>query len=261
MAEKQNKIQPFQIITAAADIGGAMLEYGAEVYRVETSISYILEAYGIKRENIDVFAIPSSIVITITDDDGMPLTKSKRIFPKEYDLDKIDKLNSLSRHICKRKICFDNINRHLEDILNCKTYPLWVEILCYGIVGFAFTIFFMGGVFDAITGFFVASFIRILKWILDKLKSNEFFASILCSAFAAFVALLAVNIGFAPQSDKIIIGSLMTLVPGIALTNCMRDFIMGDFMAGLARMSEAVLTATGIAIGVLVVLTLSKMIG
>ena len=81
---------------------------------------------------------------------------------------------------------------------------------------------------------------------------------VLCSSFAAFIAILSVKLGISYQSDKIIIGALMTLVPGIAITNCMRDLIMGDYMAGLARMADALLIALGIAVGVASVLSLSK---
>jgi len=252
------EIKPHEILTAVADIGAAMLEYGAEVYRVESSIRYILEAYGADKNNIDVFAIPSSIVVTITDEEKYPITISKRIIPNEIDLDKIDKLNSLSRHICKRKLSYEAINSHLSQILNSKTYPLAVEIICYGIVGFSFTIFFGGNVYDAVSGAVIAAFIRILQWILYKLNSNEFFMCVLCSSFAAFIAILSVKLGISYQSDKIIIGALMTLVPGIAITNCMRDLIMGDYMAGLARMADALLIALGIAVGVASVLSLSK---
>ena len=41
----------------------------------------------------------------------------------------------------------------------------------------------------------------------------------------------------------------MTMVPGITLTNCMRDFIAGDFLAGLYTMTEALLIAIGMAVG------------
>jgi uncharacterized membrane protein YjjP (DUF1212 family) len=50
----------------------------------------------------------------------------------------------------------------------------------------------------------------------------------------------------------------MTLVPGITITNCMRDFIAGDLMTGLSRLAEAILTAAGIAIGVAVNLMFLK---
>ena len=53
-----------------------------------------------------------------------------------------------------------------------------------------------------------------------------------------------------------IIGMLMNLVPGIALTNAMREFIASDLISGMIKFAEAVITAIGIAIGVVVSLAI-----
>ena len=67
-----------------------------------------------------------------------------------------------------------------------------------------------------------------------------------------------VQLGFGQNLDKIIIGVLMNLVPGVALTNFMRDIIAGDLIAGLTKLVEALLTATGIALGTGVALSLGR---
>ena len=46
-----------------------------------------------------------------------------------------------------------------------------------------------------------------------------------------------------------IIGSIMLLVPGLAITNALRDTISGDLLAGLTRATEAFLVAISIAVG------------
>ncbi|MPN46200.1 hypothetical protein SDC9_193783 [bioreactor metagenome] len=47
-------------------------------------------------------------------------------------------------------------------------------------------------------------------------------------------------------------------MPGVALTNFMRDIIAGDLIAGLTKLVEALLTATGIALGTGVALSLGR---
>ena len=42
----------------------------------------------------------------------------------------------------------------------------------------------------------------------------------------------------------------MPLVPGVAITNAIRDIMAGDFLSGTARVVEAVLIAVAIASGV-----------
>ena len=68
---------------------------------------------------------------------------------------------------------------------------------------------------------------------------------------AAFISRLVSSTPmFSLHSDKIIIGSIMLLVPGLALANAMRDFISSDTVTGISRATEAILVATGLAIGV-----------
>jgi uncharacterized membrane protein YjjP (DUF1212 family) len=52
----------------------------------------------------------------------------------------------------------------------------------------------------------------------------------------------------------IIIGSIMPLLPGLSLTNAIRDTVMGDTVSGTVRIVETMLTAIAIAGGVGVVL-------
>lgn len=56
--------------------------------------------------------------------------------------------------------------------------------------------------------------------------------------------------GLGNNLDQIIIGSLMPLVPGVPLTNSVRDLLSGDLLAGMSRGVEALLTSLSIAGGV-----------
>ena len=49
--------------------------------------------------------------------------------------------------------------------------------------------------------------------------------------------------------DVVTISTLMVLVPGMALTNAMREIMAGDIISGLSRAADSILTAAAIAIG------------
>ena len=66
------------------------------------------------------------------------------------------------------------------------------------------------------------------------------------------VFLVYIGIGNAP--DKITIGNIMLLIPGISFTTALRDMINGDTISGLVGISEAVIKAIAIAIGFAAVL-------
>ena len=59
--------------------------------------------------------------------------------------------------------------------------------------------------------------------------------------------------------DKIIIGALMALVPGIAITNAMRDIMAGDMVSGISKGAEALLIGAAIALGTAIALGLAAL--
>ena len=60
--------------------------------------------------------------------------------------------------------------------------------------------------------------------------------------------------------DMIIIGSIIRLVPGVALTTSIRDFFHSDYLSGAIRMLDALLVGGCIAMGVGVVVKLLSLL-
>ena len=87
---------------------------------------------------------------------------------------------------------------------------------------------------------------------------NTIVRTILSSMVLASIAIIAHKINIINDQQSVITGTLMLLVPGIAITNSLRDIIGGDFVSGLSRMIEAILIAASIAIGVGVMMMLLK---
>ena len=102
------------LLSYALDIGAEMLVNGAEISRVEDSISRICKAYGAKE--INVFSIPYVILVTIYCENEGYITQSRRIESFKYDLYKLEYLNSLSRNICRIKPDIKSIKDDIKRI-------------------------------------------------------------------------------------------------------------------------------------------------
>lgn len=75
-----------------------LLLCGAEINRVEDTMTRLGRAYGAKK--VDIFAITSDIVLTILFEDGVELTQTRRIRKSSsFDFVKLERLNALSRKI------------------------------------------------------------------------------------------------------------------------------------------------------------------
>lgn len=238
----------------AMDIGEQMLISGAEVHRAEESISRMCYAIGATR--VDVFIITSSIVVTIHTSEGVTHTQTRRVTSSGINFEKLHYLNQLSREICENKLTEQEIEKKLKDAVNLKKYPLWLEFLSYAIIAGAFTLFFGGTVAESLVSLCVGALVRLSILFSDGIFSNKIFVKFFSSVVATFLAFLAVKSGLILNVDKVIIGNIMTLIPGIGLTNALRDLFTGDSIAGLLRSIEAVLTALAIAAGYFLVAVL-----
>ncbi|MBR4863531.1 MAG: threonine/serine exporter family protein [Oscillospiraceae bacterium] len=236
-----------QILNCALDIGEQMLISGAEVGRVEAAIRFICTAYGCTRT--DVFTITSSIVVTAFFSDGTRGTQTRRITVSRTDLTKLHRLNALSREICANKPDYGQVQEKLQKICAWTPYPLWLQALGSALIAFSFAIFFGGDIFDGAVASVLGFGLRYLTWYLQKAELNQIFVNVVASFLLSFSTILLVRSGIGSNVNKIIIGNIMLLIPGIALTNSLRDMISGDIMTGMLRFLDAVLVAAAIAAG------------
>ncbi len=241
-----------QILMIATEVSCRILKYGGEAYRAEETARYICNCYGI--QEVDVFAIPTSIVVTIGRGDDF-ITKARRILKNQVDLTKVDKLNDLSRYICVTQPSFAEVEKRLAHIEAISQYPLPIQTLGYGILSLSFAMMFGGTIFEGMSAFFLGTLVFFAQILMGKANINGFlqttFSSFLISLLAYSAMVLS---GGYLTAHPILAGALMILVPGVTLTNCMRDFMANDFLAGTTKFAEASMTALATALGVAVVI-------
>lgn len=243
-----------KLLSYAMDIGEQMLKSGAEVYRVEESVHRMCRAFGFVKT--DVFTSTNSMIVTVEAEDGNPLTQSRRILSISSDFEKLHRLNKLSRKICEKHISGEEIESELNWVVSRKVYPFWLECLAYAVIAGAFTLFFGGNIIEMAVSFFVGATVRFAILLSDKTVNNKMFSKFFSALIATLLAFVAVKTNIIGSVDKVIIGNIMSLIPGIGLTNALRDLFTGDSIAGLLRSIEAVLTALAIAAGYFVVAVL-----
>ena len=116
------------------------------------------------------------------------------------------------------------------------------------------SVFFGGGWMDGCAAALSGLVLFATLQFSASLKLNSIIQTMICSAITALAVLLLVRLGIGRQPDKIMIGNIMLVIPGIQFTTALRDMINGDTISGLLNMSEAVLKAISVAMGFAVVL-------
>ncbi len=236
------------LLALASDLGFGLLESGAEIYRVEESITRLLHAYGIAEA--DPFVIPNCIIVSFTTPQGEALTQVRRMPSHGTDVDMLERYNDLCRHLCAETPPLADAQARLDLIARTpRQYPLWVKLIAY-IVGTSFFCLFFGGtVQDALCAALCGLAVGAALLGMTALHTNLFFKSMLGAALSALLALVMVHMGLGQHSEQIIIGAFMALVPGIMFTNAIRDVMAGDMVAGITKIADALLTGVAIALG------------
>lgn len=222
-----------EIFSLSIDIGEAIIKCGGEVHRAEDTIKRINKSYG---NCCNVFAIPSLIIAQ--SDKNIQL---RRIEYHDIDLAELSRLNELSRRLC---------NEHNEEInvTRRKLYPNTLRLLCVCTATAAFCIFFKGTVIDAVFSALIGTIITYAPY--KQINFPLFSANLVDSFVAGILANIPMLFGITTHPDKIIVGTIMLLVPGLTVVNAIRDMMNGDLVAGLFELFDAIISALGIAFGV-----------
>lgn len=235
------------LLKAACLLGRGILESGGEIYRVEDSMERMLAAYG--AHNPQIFAIPATIIVTVEDGEGNSYTHTERVLSFQNNMQKLDAYNSLCRKVCRENTNPEKVIEEIKRIKEMPDYSDKLQIVAYAVAAGFFCLFWGGNFKDFFVALLAGVFTRLTLQFNKKFGADFFFSNVCASAVIAVVALVAVSLGIADNMDMIIIGSIMLLVPGVAITNIMRDIIRGDVITGTIKIAEVLLTATAIAIG------------
>ena len=235
------------LLDLVTELGFSLAMSGAETFRIEDSINRILNAYGVESE---VFAITNSMIVSIRTPDGKSVTKMKRIGFHSNDLDSVERYNSLSRRICAETPEPSVAVQWLKEThASRKKHTLPIILLGSFLGSFGFAFFFGGTLMDALCGGLCGLLLGLTDLYLQKFKTNNFFRTISCAFIMTFAAYVTALLGIANNTDMVIIGPLMILVPGLIFTNAMRDIIYGDTNSGINRIVQVFLVAAAIALG------------
>ena len=145
-------------------------------------------------------------------------------------------------------LCDGSIIEEFDKININKTKPLW-KLLGSLLAACSFAFFYGGSIPDAVAAGLGAVLIWGLQQYLRPVCMNEvtfqFVASFLTGCAICGLTLLYPFL----RMDKIMIGDIMLLIPGLMSTNAIRDVLIGDTLSGIIRLIAALLLAAALALG------------
>ena len=165
----------------------------------------------------------------------------------------------MSRQCSTEPIPLDELKARLDKVAGGhKPFPLvfWGSILGGG----AFAVFFGGSLWDGLTAAVFAAFICLLQLYLGKTQLGIVASNLMISLLTGLGVGLCVKLLPSLHMDKILIGDIMLLIPGLAMTNAIRNTLVGNTISGVVRLAETLIWAGALAGGFMVALVVVGLI-
>ena len=244
-----------EILDIAVKAGMLVLQNGGETYRTEETMLSVATSLG--ADSASAFVTPTVVMLTCIDGAGKSHTRIQRINERSINLGKISRVNELSRRLLAHsKGSASPRARTLaqtESILSRISasglhHPAGV-VLATAFASLCFSLMFRGSFREAIAAFAIGAAMRLFLYLVSPLGLSGFFVSVLGGFVISALSGLAALTGFVGSTGNVSIAVLMSLVPGLAIVNAIRDIIAGDLVAGSARLMEAFVIAAALSLG------------
>lgn len=262
-----------EVLELTTRIGEVLLKNGGEIFRVQQTMQLIAKSYGV--DKFHVYVLANGIFVSL-EENGYEI---RRQIPIEQDppqleiasqiryvplssvhLGRVAAVNNLSREIVAKKYTVSQAWERIEQIEKIPFTSNMMQVLASGFGSGAFCYLLGGSLTDSAASFVSGMLLWCFVLFISNRKANKIMVNILSSALVTLTGILFYLVSFGENMDKIIIGSIIPLLPGVPLTNSIRDFLNGDYLSGTIRMIDAVLVACCIALGVGVVLRIFPVI-
>lgn len=248
-----------EVLSLAVEIADVMLRNGGEIYRIEDTVIHILKAYDVK--SFDVYVLSNGIFASANEDQEDACSMIRHVPLGSVNLSKIAFLNQLTRDLCTHKCTIPEAWERVKEAKTLPNYSNKIQYFFCGLGSACYTFIFGGSLIDFGFSFIIGLFEQILLNYMSAHKISRFLRNVFASMFVSTCSILVLQTGLPVLQDKIIIGAIMPLVPGITFTTSIRDFHNGDYLSGTIHLIDALLTALCIAVGIIIPMAVFGSIG
>ena len=217
------------------DCGQAMLANGGEVFRAQDTMEIMARSFGIVDFHVyvltnGIFASAQNGTVSAVRHVPAVSTNLGRVADGELDLN-------------SAQLEFERMKRMptLSPLYNCAAATMGAG---------CFAMLFGGGLPEMLVGALGGLLASASSCALSKHHISRIFRDMLSAIACTLTALIAQLVYPALQVNFAIIGALMVLTPGVALTMGIRDIINSDYLSGTIRLVDALLVAGCLAVGV-----------
>ena len=233
------------ILNILADIGRLLLIGGAESFRIEDTVERVGQELGVQ---VNCYVTLTAVFVSEKMGTNTKIVKTK---PAGFNLQTVDEINTLSRRLTGKEISsidfvreFNHIKYHVID------YPVYCKLISAGLVSMAPMLISKSNCLDYILMFITGLIGYGLYYVTSYRSQTPYISEFIGGFTIGLITYFFTNFNVEVNTTNIVLGAMMPLVPGLAITNSLREIIMGDVISGLVRSVNAMLVLASLACGV-----------
>jgi uncharacterized membrane protein YjjP (DUF1212 family) len=255
-ASTVERVSPRSLVDFLTTTCRVAVESGCSSNRVELLVTRLGEAWGF---SLDAAALPTAVWISVRGR-GEQIIELVRVTKWGIDLNKMALLNDLVDQVGNHQMALDEAVVKLEAIgRQAPPYPVWLTILAGGGSSLALVAATGARNNEMILAFGLGIICQLSMRTFSEGNRRflaDFIAAMLVAGAAAVAGLFVGDVNLA----RLIIGGLISLVPGLVFVNALHEVAQKNLVSGAARLLEAVVIAISLAFGVGSVLGLAHYI-
>ncbi|MFO7607913.1 MAG: threonine/serine exporter family protein [Candidatus Krumholzibacteriia bacterium] len=230
-----------------AELGRALQGYGIPSHRIEAALVNAARHLGVRAEFLST---PTSLISAFGEPGDQHVTLA-RVQPGGLQLDKLVALDDVVESLYRGELAVDAAQQRLRAIVAAPDrYPAWAHVAAFAVASGSAANFFGGGWREMA----VALGLGLVGGLLGRAAGRwetmgrvfEFVLTLVVAFAAAALARLAGPLA----TGVVIMGAIVVLLPGLALTLALNELGTGHLVAGTARLTGSLMTFLQIGLGV-----------
>ena len=243
-----SQVEVHRIMEICRKLSLAILENGGETYRAEAVILYTCRAFG--AQEVNTIALPTGILMSAKWNEEEFIGSIQRVKKRGINLSKIDQANEISHQISAGKVTLDQAEQLVAEMMLDQPKHRALTALAAAASVACFAVLFHGSWVDVLLAGVCGFLIQFVASLFKREDMFHFMISLIGGGICSLVAVTFRGIWGIGNIETIISSSIMTLLPGLAMVNAIRDTMRGDLVSGVARAGEVLIISLSIAAGV-----------
>ena len=236
-------------------------QYGAAAPRLEQAIGLVAQKLGLECEALST---PTSVVLSFAKrgDELAEYTQVLRMAPGDVNLARLCRADEIADRVIDGSMAPRDGLEQLRALGRPLSRPALTAIVCsYGLAAASVAVLFNTAWVDAL----VAGVLGVLIGLISVAGFRRPRLAVAGEAIAALIATFiatAISAWIVPLALKqVVISALIVLVPGMTLTNAVRELSSQHLVSGVARVAGAIATLLKLTFGTVAAAQICAMLG